>query len=163
MVEKMVELRDIPGFEGLYATTKDGRIWSHRTQKFLSTCGVPDNYQVVNLSKNKKSKTYFVHRLVAMAWIPNPDNLPLVNHIDEHKDHNWSENLEWCTCKYNHDYSAVSKSRSVPVYCIELEKAFDSIHQAARELGISAANLSACLKHNTPMTCGGYHWKYYKE
>ena len=157
-----IELRDIPGFEGLYAATKDGQIWSHRRKRFMKTCGEADNYQVVWLCKDKQGKCYYVHRLVAMAWIPNPDNLPKVNHKDEHKDHNWADNLEWCTQEYNLRYSNVWGTRRPckADYCIELDKTFPSIRKTSIELNLLQSNLSSHLSKNTPKSVGGYHFRY---
>lgn len=154
----MTELRDIPGFEGRYAATKDGRIWSHIRQRFMQPCGVPDDYQIVTLSKDNKGKSYLVHRLVALAWIPNPNNYPQVNHIDEHKDHNWADNLEWCDAKYNLSYGKCSRRRHKPVYCIELDKTYPSMYAAALALGGSSPNLNSCI-YGKQKTFAGYHWR----
>jgi hypothetical protein len=67
-------------------------------------------YKTVTLTKDGKSKTTFVHRIVAEAFIENPYNLPMVNHKDEDKTNNFAENLEWCTASYNRTYGkAVEK------------------------------------------------------
>lgn len=102
------ELKDIPGFEGRYAITKDGRVWSYpkgRNNKngmwlkpFFHHCG----YHLVCLTDGSvNKKTHLCHRLVAEAFIPNPDNLPQVNHIDGDKTNNAISNLEWCDNSYN--------------------------------------------------------------
>ena len=161
-----IELRDIPGFEGRYAASKDGKIWSHKHKRFMKPCGEEGNYQLVMLCKGDgKDKTYYIHRLVAMAWLPNPDNLPQVNHKDERKDNNCLDNLEWCTAHYNLEYSNVWRRmrKSKPVYCIELDKTFKSIFIAAKELNIGQANLSSHLSKNTPKSVGGYHFRYAHE
>lgn len=154
----MTELRDIPGFEGLYAATRDGKVWSHKRKKFMKPCGEPDNYQIMWLSKEGECKCYYVHRLIALAYIPNPNNYPKVNHIDEHKDHNWADNLEWCTQDYNLMVS--SKLKRKPVYCIELDKHFPSIRKACIELNLLQGNVSTHLSKNVPKSVGGYHFKY---
>ena len=156
-----IELRDIPGWEGLYAATRDGRIWSHRHKKFMKTCGELDNYQIVMLSKDGKGKLFYVHRLIALAYIPNPNNYPQVNHIDEHKDHNWADNLEWCSVSYNLHYSGIGRKR-VPIRCIETGTVYDSIYLAAKETGAAQPNLSTHIKWGTPKTVVGYHWEYVK-
>lgn len=106
--------KDIPGYEGLYQVSNLGKVkrlpigkqWPYRQthnnirKQRLSTSG----YLRVNLSKNNKVKWYNVHRLVALAFIPNPDNLPIINHKDENKTNNCVENLEWCTTIYNVNY-----------------------------------------------------------
>lgn len=151
-------MKDIPGFEGLYAATSCGKIWSHRKQKFMVSCGDEGDYRLVMLSKDGVSKCYFVHRLVALTYLPNPDNLPQINHKDEVKDHNWLNNLEWCTAHYNLAYSNICKAPT-PVYCIELDKTFDSIKSAAKELGIAQPNLSTHINHNSPKSLKGMHFR----
>ena len=159
-----IEKRDIPGYEGLYAATEDGRIWSHRQKKFMKTGGEPDNYQIIWLvNENHKGRSEYVHRLIAQTFIPNPDNLPVVNHKDEHKDHNWVDNLEWCTQRTNLIYSNVPTERQKPVYCIELDKTFPSIRKTSVELNLLQSNLSSHLSRNTPKSVGGYHFKYANE
>lgn len=160
--ENTYELKDIPGFEGLYAATEDGRIWSYRRKRFMKPCGEEGNYQIVMLSKDNKCKCHYVHRLVALAWIPNPDNLPEINHKDEHRDHNWSSNLEWCTKEYNLNYGTRSLRIRKPVYCIELDKTFPSIYEAAKEFGGHQANLTSCVRQHQH-TFAGYHWRYANE
>ena len=158
-----VEMRDIPGYEGLYAATSDGRIWSHKKQRFMTATGSEGCYRIVCLSKDGKAKSLFVHRLIALTYIPNPDNLPQVNHKDKVKDHNWADNLEWCTAKYNLSFSSVGSKEWKPVYCVELNKTFRSIRAAARELNICQPNISTCLSTGGTYPVGGYHWKYAKD
>ena len=99
-------MKDIIGYEGQYAVTEDGKVWSYKTKRFLVTSVHRNGYIKVSLWKNNKQKTYFMHRLVAEAFIPNPDNLPQVNHKDENKTNNCVSNLEWCTHKYNNNYGS---------------------------------------------------------
>lgn len=158
-----VELRDIPGYEGLYAATRDGRIWSYRKKKFMKASGEPNNYQVIWLVKDKQSVCHYVHRLIALTYIPNPDNLPAVNHKDEIKSHNWDTNLEWCTQAYNVRYSGTAGRPSKPIYCYELDKIFPSIRKACMELNLLQSNLSSHLSKNSPKSISGYHFKYVNE
>lgn len=100
--------KDIQGYDGLYQVSNIGRVKSlnySRTgkEKILKPCKA-NGYLQVYLYKEGKSKMYKIHRLVAMAFIPNPDNLPCVNHIDEDKSNNCEDNLEWCTVAYNNTY-----------------------------------------------------------
>lgn len=104
-------MKDIKGYEGLYAVTEDGQIWSYRRKKFLKLDGKVGDYQSIGLSKDGKVKGYAVHRLVAQAYIPNPDNLPMVNHKDEVKSNNCVDNLEWCTREYNCNYGTAVQRR----------------------------------------------------
>lgn len=99
-------MRDIKGYEGIYAITSCGRVWSYRAQKFMKPQKAHNGYYFVKLSYNGKQTYPKIHRLVAQAYIPNPDNLPQVNHKDEIRNHNWINNLEWCDAKYNCNYGS---------------------------------------------------------
>lgn len=96
-------MRDIKGYEGLYGITSCGRVWSYRNKKFLKP-GNCQGYLRVVLCKKGEGQSFYVHRLVAEAYIPNPQGLPEVNHKDEVKSHNWINNLEWCDRTYNINY-----------------------------------------------------------
>lgn len=109
--------RPVVGYEGLYEVSNTGRVRSmdryvkcdyerYRLHKgkVLSPAKDKDGYLVVSLHFNGKKNTIKVHRMVAEAFIPNPDNLPQVNHRDEDKTNNRVENLEFCTAKYNLSY-----------------------------------------------------------
>jgi len=96
-------MRDIKGYEGLYAVTTCGRIWSYKKKGFLAQTDNGDGYYLVRLSKNGYSKNFLVHRLVAQTYVENPFNLPCVSHLDEERTHNWASNLKWCTHKENND------------------------------------------------------------
>ena len=97
------ELKDIKDYEGLYAITRDGRVWSYKSKKFLKH-GLVKGYHRVCLCKEGKCKNFRVHRLVAQTFIPNPEGLPEVNHKDEDKSNNNVNNLEWCSYEYNINY-----------------------------------------------------------
>lgn len=88
--------KDIPEYEGLYQVNQWGDIYSLYTHKKLKWSLHKDGYKQYNLHKNKKSYIMTAHRSVALAFIPNPDNLPLVNHKDENKLNCYVGNLEWC-------------------------------------------------------------------
>ena len=158
-------MKDIKGYEGLYAITSCGRVWSYRRKKFLSPSKDKGGYLQVVLHNNGEIKRFVIHRLVAEAYISNPDNLPEVNHKDEIKNHNWINNLEWVSHKENVVYGtrierAAAACRK-PVYCVELNKVFESGKQAAEELKINAGSISCCCKGRYGYkTAGGYHWKY---
>ena len=105
--------KPVVGYEGLYEVSSLGRARSlgrfvsiNRFLKgrILRLCYNAKGYLRAQLSSNNKAKMYMVHRLVAIAFLPNPDNLPEVNHIDEDKTNNSVENLEWCDGKYNVNY-----------------------------------------------------------
>lgn len=153
---------DIIGYEGLYAITNCGQVWSYRKNTFLKPY-LARGYFKVCLCKDKIRKQVLIHRLVAEAFIPNPLNLPQINHIDENKQNNCAENLEWCNAKYNINYGEhnkkVGKSHCKKVYCVELEKVFESAKLAAMQLGLSDSNIAKCCKGKYKTT-GGYHWEY---
>lgn len=103
-------MTDIKGFENEYAITEDGQVWSYKRKKFLKLHTDRDGYVLVSLCKNSKVKDYRVHRLVAKAFLANPDNLPEVNHIDENKENNSVKNLEWCSRQYNNTFGKQCKA-----------------------------------------------------
>ena len=105
-------MKDIKGYEGLYAVTEDGRVWSHRRKKFMSPVGLKDSYKQVSLYKDGVCKQFLIHRLVAEAYIPNPYGYTDVNHKDEIKDHNWADNLMWMSHKDNINYGSANEKRA---------------------------------------------------
>ena len=155
-------MKDIKGYEGLYAITSCGKVWSYHSNKFLKPYNHNCGYLSVNLSKNNKCKTCLIHRLVAEAFIANPDNLPQVNHKDENKFNNCLSNLEFCPVTYNNNYGTRTKraaeTHSTAVYCVELNTQYKSIVDAARLLKISKGNICSVINGNRK-TAGGYHWR----
>lgn len=123
-------------------------------------------YYLVCLN-NINRKWVSVHRLVAQTFLPNPDNLPQVNHIDENKTNNCVDNLEWCSVQYNNTYGdrikkAVKKTnKPVEQYTKDGQfvKEYPSAIEAERQTGISSANICTCCKGRLK-TAGGYIWKY---
>lgn len=156
-------MKDIKNYEGLYAITEDGKVWSYRSNKFLKPKTTSCGYLSVQLSKNSTIKEYYVHRIVADAFLPNSNNLPQVNHKDEDKTNNTIGNLEFCTAAYNINFGNGHKQSATKhkklVYCVELNKTFNSLKEAAEELELWANNISHCLSGRYS-TCGGYHWRY---
>ena len=124
----------------------------------VNNCG----YLMVRLCKNGICRSYYLHRLVCQAFLPNPDNKPQVNHLSEEKTNNSVENLEWCTAKENANYGTrtkrVSEKLSKPVRCVELDRIFNSISDAARHFNIAQPNISNVLAGKLK-TAGGYHWE----
>lgn len=94
-------IKDIKDFEGLYQITDEGQVYSLRSNKYLKLRKDKDGYLLVNLYKDKKSYTKKVHRLVAEAFLDNPENKKEINHIDCCRDNNSVSNLEWATRKEN--------------------------------------------------------------
>ena len=156
-------MKDIQGYEGLYAVTEDGRVWSYRSKKFLKPGEHSSGYLHVTLSKNGVKIDCFIHRLVAAAYIPNPENKPQVNHRDENKLNNCVDNLEWMTSKENANYGTrnvrVSEKRKKKVLCVETNKIYNSIEEAGADTDTYATNISAVCKGKLKTT-GGYHWEY---
>ena len=159
-------MKYIKGYERLYSITEDGCVYSHYLKSFLKPVKIRKGYYQIGLSKNGERKFYLIHRLVAETYIPNPNNLPIVNHKDENPKNNSINNLEWCDAKYNVNYGTrneraaakISQKNSKAVYCIELNKIFKSQTEAAKELGISQGNISSCCAGKLEKT-GGYHFR----
>ena len=149
--------KDVKGYEGLYQVSNLGRIKSlgnlqNRKEKLLKI-NIRNGYCTTYLYKNNKKKSFLCHRLVAEAFISNPDNLPQVNHKDENKLNNCVENLEWCTAKYNVNYSSAK-----PILCVETGIVYHSLTEVSEKYNIQLALLSrVCNKDN--YRAGGFHWK----
>lgn len=156
--------KDIEGYEGLYQVSSWGRVKStYRGGKILKTDKLRNGYLRVTLSKDGMYKRYLVHRLVAQAFIPNPQNKLQVNHIDEDKENNYVENLEWVTATENLNYGThnlrVSKTKSIPIICVETGVEYSSGKECAKQLGLHRGNITQVLKGKRK-TCGGYTFKY---
>ena len=160
-------MRDIVGYEGLYAVTSCGRVWSYRNERFLKPKCEKNGYLRVQLCKNGEVKTYSLHRLVAQAYLPNPDNLPQVNHKDENKANNCLQNLEWCDQKYNHNYGTIneriSNSLKIPILQYDLDGNFIREWPSATDVGIEVKSfICRCLKGKVP-SAYGFIWKYKED
>ena len=99
------EWKDIEGYEGRYAISSKGRLYSYRYRRIIVPGETKKGYFVQGLCKDGKMKSYLIHRLVAQAFIPNPDNFDEVNHKDLNKKNNSIENLEWVTRKDNRNHA----------------------------------------------------------
>lgn len=164
--------KPLENYEGLYEVSNYGIVKSLNYRKtgkerILKGNANGDGYLRVTLTKNGKKKTCRINRLVAQAFIPNPDNLPEVNHKDEDKTNNKVENLEWCTRAYNCNYGTRSKKvaekLSKPIYSIDKESGlvtyWESATVAERQTGISNKHINDCLKGRRK-SAGGYYWFY---
>lgn len=163
--------KDIEGYEGCYQVSNFGRVKSlmYGKEKILKLEKTNKCYFRVALCKNGKVKRYFVHILVCKAFLPNPDNLPFVNHKDENQSNNFANNLEWCDRKYNNNYGnhnkKVSESLinhpkfSKKLLCIETGVVYQSTHQAERDLGLSRGCVSKACR-GIYKKVSGFHWRY---
>lgn len=163
---------DIEGYEGLYKISSAGRIMSfaQSANGRILKPKISRGYEQIALYRNGRYKTMAVHRLVAEAFIPNPENLPQVNHKDELRTHNQIDNLEWCTSEQNINYGnrnlLVSKANKNnygrPVLVTDSlgnERIFGSSSAAIRSLGLKQQSVSACI-HGGQKTHRGFQFRY---
>lgn len=154
--------KDVTGYEGLYLVSDEGEILSlkhHPPKKLKFGLRGRKNllYQFVSLAKNGENKCFSVHRLVAQAFLDNPDDLPEVNHKDENPLNNRVDNLEWCSRQYNIAYS---KCKRIEQYENGVKLAeYRGIVEASRLTGISRTAINNNLRGYS-QTAGGYAWKY---
>lgn len=177
----MEEWRDIEGYEGLYQVSNWGRVKSIKFNKeIIMKQKDRRGYKGIGLrKKGEKQKFYSIHRLVAQAFLENPNNLPCINHKDENKLNNKVENLEWCTYEYNANYGTrVERLREAnlgaknpyakKVICITTGETFECIREAADKYGLCETNISACCRGRAnytgihPVTGEKLVWKYIK-
>ena len=126
--------------------TKEGDVYSTKYGKIKKLKQSNDGigYKKINMSNDGKKKNYRVNRLVAETYLPNPDNLPQVNHIDEDKTNNNVTNLEWCTSQYNAEYS-LAKSYIVENVKTGERQTIYNLNAFCRQLGLDKSNLSHTL------------------
>lgn len=164
-----MEWRDVPNYEGIYKVSSDGKVMSANgiRKAEMSQTG----YWRISLWNKGKEKHFFIHRLVAMAFIPNPNNYDLVNHIDGNKLNNNVENLEWCNLSQNvqHAYRtglvhpATTKVIQYTKDFVKV-KEWNSIREACEELKLNHANIvTVCGQKTNRRQCGGFIWRYAKE
>lgn len=192
--------RDISGYEGYYQVSNFGRVRSlDKMQNYNGSVRLhkgkilkPNNdgrgYLIVDLSKNNRSVTKTIHRLVAMAFLDNPNNLPQVNHKDENKENNFvfvnkdgsvdlnKSNLEWCTVSYNVNYGNAAverglkqrndrnKSKLTAMYTLDgnLVDIYPSAREASRLTGIPKTLIYKCCKGENK-TAKGFVFKYFNN
>lgn len=183
-MKKVEEIwRPVVEYEGLYEVSNLGRVRGiprGGCDGRVLKQGLNDKgYYCVNLSKHCVIKRCRVHRLVAMAFIPNPNNYPSINHKDENPHNNHVDNLEWCTQKYNMNYgtarerAALKNGKKIAQYTIEgvLVATYNSSYEAMRKTGIIASHIRECCKGGCYVkrkcgrrwknikTAGGYVWR----
>lgn len=176
----------VKNYEGLYEVSRSAEIFNVRTGKQLQTGTSPNGYLYVGLYRNGIRKPHLVHRVFADVWLPNPDNLPQINHKNGIKTDNRLENLEWCTSSQNHKhaYDVLGRIHSMkgkvgtrkgkpkpegagspprPVRATHKQTGavceFKSISEAARQVGGSAGNICNTCQGKHKSTAG-YRWEY---
>lgn len=172
------EWKAVVEYEGLYEVSNMGRVRSLKFGKAKELCPANNGlgYLFVGLCKGGKSQTKLIHRLVAEAFIPNPDNLPCVNHKDEVKTNNRVSNLEWCTQSYNLEYSNIHKKAIAKQFWEkgnavtrkpisqftkdgQFLREFESIMDASRQTGVDIASISRCCL-GSRKSAGGFVWRF---
>lgn len=169
---------DIEDYEGKYQVSNEGRVKSlnyNRTGKecILKPAVNRDGYLFVVLCKDGKAKIYYLHRLVASAFIPNPDGLPQVNHKDEDKTNNSvlvnldnsvdfeKSNLEWCTHEYNHNYGTINQRiaeahRGKP--CPWVAEAQRGVYNTKRSIPVDMLTKDGELIRTFPSSAEAMRW-----
>ncbi len=173
----------IKGYEN-YEVTEKGEVINTKTGRVLKPLKNTNGYLFVNLCKDGKPKASLIHRLVAQAFIPNPDNLPCVNHRDEDKTNNFvfvredgsvdfdKSNLEWCTHEYNLNYGTHNKRMaktktngkgSKPILQLRkdgsLVRVWPSAAEVERQLNFDQGHISKCC-NGKRHSAYGYKWLY---
>jgi len=154
MIEKWAIIKKYP----LYEVSSYGRIRRRKTGRIRRPVKIKNGYMTVMFVKDKRYCLEYIHRLVAEAFIPNPEELFYVNHKDRVKSNNNAENLEWCSAKYNVQYSL---PREVCQYSLDgkLINVFASIREAERALGVGHGRIDLCARGDAK-TAHGYLWRY---
>lgn len=182
----MEQWKEIKGYEGRYEVSNYGNVRSflfyspkrkeyllRKQPRLLRQNNTHDGYKRVALSKEGKMKHITVHRLVAMAFIPNPDNAPAVNHKDEDITNNHVSNLEWCTNKYNSNYGTLrdriknrlSANHHLAKQVVQMSldgkdiETFPSTREAARHFGIRSECITRCCQGKYKQAAG-FKWRY---
>lgn len=160
----MIEIwKPVKGYEGLYEASNLGNIKSVSRDSLLSSHRINRGYLSVSLYRNGVGKRHLIHRLVAQSFIPNPNNLPYINHKDENPLNNRVDNLEWCDQTYNVNYGSaqerlslakIGKGRGMKILQYSMSntliKSYNSASQIQRELGFNTTPILNCCR-------GGYY------
>lgn len=184
------EFRDIKGYENLYQISNYGRVKSlkrnvlcgnrYNNKKKKRTCQEKilrltkdkDGYYRIGLYKKPKRAYLIVHRLIAEAFIPNPNDFPCINHKDEVKTNNSIDNLEWCTVAYNNAYGNRTENAKLklnkPVLQLDrtlnLLNEYKSVADASMKTNTCRSSIYGCCNNKEHFkTANGYIWKYKEE
>lgn len=181
--------KPVVGYEGLYEVSNQGNVRSlnyrhHGKISVLKQAKIPQGYMFVYLSKNKKRKMFYVHRLVGQAFLENPYNYPEINHINEKQGDNRVDNLEWCSSKYNTNYSRkkhperyftsykgerTNKKTKYSLLTVnqltkdgELIKQWNNVAEIVREMKYNNFAITECCKGKRK-TAYGYKWEFAEQ
>ena len=172
-------MKEIPNFPGYYAT-RDGQIWGDKRALYLKPDVTETGRLRVVLHKNGKYHKFFVHRLITLVYLPNPENKETVNHKDGNPQNNALDNLEWHTLSENikHSYEVLGRVCNTPsagkfgpdshksVLVQQLDphtsrviQEFYGMNEAQRQTNIGCTCISACCR-GVQSTAGGFKWRY---
>lgn len=163
-------MKDIKGYEGLYAVTSCGKVWSYKSKIFLKPQRNNSGYLMVGLHKEGHEKKCLIHRLVLETYKPceNMDKLD-ASHRDENRENNNLNNLEWLTHKDNLNYGSHNEKqskahtnhpkKSKKVRCVETRIIYPSMKEASRQTGIHNDTISRCCR-GVYQKAGGFHWEF---
>lgn len=165
--------KSVAGYEGLYEVSDLGRVRNAKSGRMLKPCRHKLGYMSVMLYKEKEPRRHNIHRLVAMAFIDNPNGFGVVNHIDENKANNKVDNLEWCSVEHNMRHGTLQERLSnmrghdgrnkKPVAQIredgQVVKIFESVAQASRETKTARASIYLSCRGNNKKA-NGFYWSY---
>jgi hypothetical protein len=173
MEHTLASTKPVKGYEGLYLVADNGEVFAcekvvyngrgfgKKKAKKLKPGKRAGGYKFVYLTKDGIGKCVAVHRIVAEAFLDNPDNLPEVNHKDENPANNNVSNLEWCTRQYNIEYSKAKRVQQIDSYGNTIA-VYKSIKYASIVTGIGRTNINNALR-GWSETAGGYFWQYVED
>lgn len=150
--------KKVVGYEDEYEISSLGRLRNLKTKKQKCVSIDKDGYLRTTLCKNGKQKTMSIHRLVAQAFIPNSNKLPCINHKNEIKSDNRTENLEWCDIRYNNRYSKAKKVLQFDLNG-KFIKEWDAVRDIVRELNYNIESIIGCCNKKYK-TSYGFIWRY---